>query len=72
MYRFWPGCRPPYRQMFYQLCDVDLDEVREIVHENDGQVNRLIEDGMVGIFTGLRTLHLNETLCAIQDTHDMF
>jgi hypothetical protein len=38
LYRFWPGCRPPYRQMFYQLCDVDLPEVQAIVHQNDGQV----------------------------------
>ena len=55
MYRFWPGCRPPYRQMFYQLCDVDLEEVQERAHRNDGKV----------IYTSLSNTHFSSTFAGL-------
>jgi hypothetical protein len=35
-FRFQPSIVPLYRQTFYQLLDIDLDEVQSIVHSNDG------------------------------------
>ncbi|KAM7304704.1 general transcription factor 3C polypeptide 5 [Ixodes scapularis] len=34
---FKPGHLPPFRQLFYHLCDVRLDEVQALVHANDGK-----------------------------------
>lgn len=34
-YVFKPGMMPAYRQLFYQLCDIQVDEVQRIVHSND-------------------------------------
>ncbi|XP_061427648.1 general transcription factor 3C polypeptide 5 [Lethenteron reissneri] len=34
---FQRGQLPPYRQMFYQLCDLHVDCLQEIVHRNDGK-----------------------------------
>ncbi|XP_063067511.1 general transcription factor 3C polypeptide 5-like isoform X1 [Engraulis encrasicolus] len=28
---------PPYRQMFYQLCDLEVDQIQSIIHRNDGK-----------------------------------
>ncbi|KAK6315935.1 hypothetical protein J4Q44_G00134590 [Coregonus suidteri] len=28
---------PPHRQMFYQLCDLDVQSIRNVIHRNDGQ-----------------------------------
>ncbi|KAL5012603.1 hypothetical protein ScPMuIL_011154 [Solemya velum] len=36
-YIFRPDKLPPHRQMFYQLCDIHLTEVEDLLHENDGQ-----------------------------------
>ena len=38
---FRPGMLPTYRQTFYQLLDIDVPEVYELVHANDGQVGPL-------------------------------
>ncbi len=35
-YIFKPGLMPAYRQLFYQLCDINVEEVQEIIHSNDG------------------------------------
>lgn len=37
VYIFREGMLPPYRQMFYQLCDLDVDKIKEIIHKNDGK-----------------------------------
>ncbi|XP_056587235.1 general transcription factor 3C polypeptide 5 [Triplophysa dalaica] len=37
VYIFREGMLPPYRQMFYQFCDLDVDKVKEIIHKNDGK-----------------------------------
>ncbi|XP_044120530.1 general transcription factor 3C polypeptide 5 isoform X3 [Neovison vison] len=36
VYIFREGALPPYRQMFYQLCDLNVDELQRIIHRNDG------------------------------------
>ncbi|XP_046542986.1 general transcription factor 3C polypeptide 5-like [Haliotis rubra] len=36
-YMFEPDVLPPYRQMFYQLCDVHEDQIQKLLHQNDGQ-----------------------------------
>ena len=41
-YIFRPGLVPAYRQMFYQLIDIEEPEVQAIMHENDGQVETFI------------------------------
>ncbi|XP_069093233.1 general transcription factor 3C polypeptide 5 [Pleurodeles waltl] len=33
---FREGMLPPYRQMFYQLCDLDVDSLQHIIRRNDG------------------------------------
>ena len=37
VYIFRHGVLPPYRQMFYQLCDIYDEEVQALVNENEGQ-----------------------------------
>nr|XP_012313334.1 general transcription factor 3C polypeptide 5 [Aotus nancymaae] len=36
IYIFREGALPPYRQMFYQLCDLNVEELQKIIHRNDG------------------------------------
>ncbi|CAM2103561.1 general transcription factor 3C polypeptide 5 [Lepidochelys kempii] len=36
IYIFQEGDLPPYRQMFYQLCDLNVDSLQKIIHRNDG------------------------------------
>lgn len=36
VYIFRENALPPYRQMFYQLCDLDVGELQRIIHRNDG------------------------------------
>ncbi|XP_019396405.1 PREDICTED: general transcription factor 3C polypeptide 5 [Crocodylus porosus] len=36
MYIFQEGALPPYRQMFYQLCDLNVESLQKIIHRNDG------------------------------------
>ncbi|KAG8509450.1 General transcription factor 3C polypeptide 5 [Galemys pyrenaicus] len=36
VYIFREGALPPYRQMFYQLCDLNVEELQRIIHRNDG------------------------------------
>ena len=35
-FAFQAGLLPPYRQLFYQLQDIRIDEVQTIIHANDG------------------------------------
>ena len=35
-YVFRPGLMPAYRQLFYQLCDIEVEEVQQLIHANDG------------------------------------
>ncbi|XP_051533042.1 general transcription factor 3C polypeptide 5 isoform X1 [Myxocyprinus asiaticus] len=37
VYIFREGMLPPYRQMFYQLCDLDVDKIKSVIHKNDGK-----------------------------------
>ncbi|XP_063067113.1 general transcription factor 3C polypeptide 5 isoform X2 [Engraulis encrasicolus] len=37
IFRFHEGMLPPYRQMFYQLCDLEVDQIQSIIHRNDGK-----------------------------------
>uniref|UniRef100_A0A4W3IUZ7 Ral transcription factor IIIC subunit 5 n=1 Tax=Callorhinchus milii TaxID=7868 RepID=A0A4W3IUZ7_CALMI len=36
-YKFHEDTLPPYRQMFYQLCDLDAESLQVIIHRNEGQ-----------------------------------
>ncbi|XP_071774874.1 general transcription factor 3C polypeptide 5 [Centroberyx gerrardi] len=36
-YIFKEGMLPPHRQMFYQLCDLDVESIREVIQRNDGK-----------------------------------
>ncbi|KAJ8260686.1 hypothetical protein COCON_G00164090 [Conger conger] len=36
-YIFREGTLPPYRQMFYQFCDLDVESIKKLIHQNDGQ-----------------------------------
>ncbi|XP_058015328.1 general transcription factor 3C polypeptide 5 [Ahaetulla prasina] len=35
IYTFEEGSLPPYRQMFYQLCDLKVESLQKIIHRND-------------------------------------
>uniref|UniRef100_A0A3P8THM4 Ral transcription factor IIIC subunit 5 n=1 Tax=Amphiprion percula TaxID=161767 RepID=A0A3P8THM4_AMPPE len=35
-YIFKEGMLPPHRQMFYQLCDLDVESIKEVIEENTG------------------------------------
>uniref|UniRef100_A0A8C1LNL8 General transcription factor IIIC, polypeptide 5 n=1 Tax=Cyprinus carpio TaxID=7962 RepID=A0A8C1LNL8_CYPCA len=37
VYIFQEGMLPPYRQMFYQLCDLNVEKIKNIIHKNDGK-----------------------------------
>ncbi|XP_029467819.1 general transcription factor 3C polypeptide 5 [Rhinatrema bivittatum] len=37
IYIFREGALPPYRQMFYQLCDLGVESLQKIIHRNDGE-----------------------------------
>ncbi|XP_048021438.1 general transcription factor 3C polypeptide 5-like [Megalobrama amblycephala] len=37
VYIFRDGMLPPYQQMFYQLCDLDVEKIKNIIHKNDGK-----------------------------------
>ncbi|XP_004375849.1 general transcription factor 3C polypeptide 5 [Trichechus manatus latirostris] len=39
VYIFREGALPPYRQMFYQFCDLNVEELQKIIHRNDGAEN---------------------------------
>ncbi|KAM4532968.1 general transcription factor 3C polypeptide 5 isoform 1-T1 [Fundulus diaphanus] len=36
-YIFREGLLPPHRQMFYQLCDLDVDSIKEVIDQNNGE-----------------------------------
>ncbi|XP_038124176.1 general transcription factor 3C polypeptide 5 isoform X1 [Cyprinodon tularosa] len=36
-YIFREGMLPPHRQMFYQLCDLEVDSIKEVINQNNGQ-----------------------------------
>lgn len=36
VYIFQEGALPPYRQMFYQFCDLNVEELQRVIHRNDG------------------------------------
>jgi len=59
-YKFSPGIVPPFRQMFYHLCDVEEPEVQRLVHLNDGQVNIIFsfysDIWVILLFTLIHTL----------------
>ncbi|KAJ3605882.1 hypothetical protein NHX12_027925 [Muraenolepis orangiensis] len=37
LYIFREGMLPPHRQMFYQLCDLQVDSAQKVIGRNDGQ-----------------------------------
>ncbi|MEQ2261409.1 hypothetical protein XENORESO_009919 [Xenotaenia resolanae] len=36
-YIFREGMLPPHRQMFYQLCDLDVDSIKEVINQNTNE-----------------------------------
>ncbi|KAM7369279.1 hypothetical protein PAMP_013560 [Pampus punctatissimus] len=36
-YIFREGMLPPHRQMFYQLCDLDVESVQQVIEQNSGK-----------------------------------
>ncbi|XP_024119003.1 general transcription factor 3C polypeptide 5 [Oryzias melastigma] len=42
-YIFREGMLPPYRQMFYQLCDLDVDSIREMIEQSSGTEQQCLE-----------------------------
>ncbi|KAK1155886.1 general transcription factor 3C polypeptide 5-like isoform X1 [Acipenser oxyrinchus oxyrinchus] len=42
-YVFREATLPPYRQMFYQLCDLKVERLTKIVHRNDGEESECTE-----------------------------
>uniref|UniRef100_A0A8C4QG94 General transcription factor IIIC, polypeptide 5 n=1 Tax=Eptatretus burgeri TaxID=7764 RepID=A0A8C4QG94_EPTBU len=38
-YIYKEGALPPYRNMYYQLCDLHADSLQALVHKNDGSEN---------------------------------
>jgi hypothetical protein len=44
MYKFKADQLPSSRNVFYQICDIEDDEVQVLVHSNDGQVRILKND----------------------------
>ncbi|KAM3874401.1 general transcription factor 3C polypeptide 5 [Diretmus argenteus] len=58
-YIFREGMLPPHRQMFYQLCDLDVESIRKVIQQNDGQEKECDErDGwcLVGTTDDLRDI----------------
>ncbi|XP_041098714.1 general transcription factor 3C polypeptide 5 isoform X2 [Polyodon spathula] len=43
VYVFREATLPPYRQMFYQLCDLKVERLTKIVHRNDGEESECTE-----------------------------
>ncbi|KAL2298101.1 hypothetical protein Nmel_017063, partial [Mimus melanotis] len=43
VYIFREGALPPYRQMFYQLCDLNVESLQKIIHRNDGTESECTE-----------------------------
>ncbi|OPJ67726.1 general transcription factor 3C polypeptide 5 [Patagioenas fasciata monilis] len=43
VYIFQEGALPPYRQMFYQLCDLNVESLQKIIHRNDGTESECTE-----------------------------
>ncbi|XP_063287390.1 general transcription factor 3C polypeptide 5 [Pelobates fuscus] len=43
VYIFLDGTLPPYRQMFYQLCDLQVESLQAVIHKNDGKESQCTE-----------------------------
>ncbi|XP_008935657.1 PREDICTED: general transcription factor 3C polypeptide 5, partial [Merops nubicus] len=43
VYIFREGALPPYRQMFYQLCDLNVESLQKIIGRNDGTESECTE-----------------------------
>ncbi len=43
MYKFKQDQLPSSRNVFYQICDIEDDEVQELVHSNDGKEKECTE-----------------------------
>jgi len=41
---FNPDMMPAHRQLFYQLCDIQVDEIQKLVHQNDFQEPDICEE----------------------------
>uniref|UniRef100_A0A3Q0QYY5 Ral transcription factor IIIC subunit 5 n=1 Tax=Amphilophus citrinellus TaxID=61819 RepID=A0A3Q0QYY5_AMPCI len=58
-YIFREGMLPPHRQMFYQLCDLDVESIQKVIEQNSGNEQRCEErDGwcVVGTTDKLRDM----------------
>uniref|UniRef100_A0A8C6KU79 Ral transcription factor IIIC subunit 5 n=1 Tax=Nothobranchius furzeri TaxID=105023 RepID=A0A8C6KU79_NOTFU len=58
-YIFRDGMLPPHRQMFYQLCDLEVDSIKDVIEQNSGNERACDErDGwcVVGTTDKLRDL----------------
>ncbi|XP_061590438.1 general transcription factor 3C polypeptide 5 [Cololabis saira] len=51
-YIFREGMLPPHRQMFYQLCDLEVDSIKKVIEQNTGKEQTCDErDGWCAIGT---------------------
>ncbi|XP_047424934.1 general transcription factor 3C polypeptide 5 [Mugil cephalus] len=58
-YIFKDGMLPPHRQMFYQLCDLDVESIKQVIEQNTGNEQQCDErDGwcVVGTTDKLRDI----------------
>ncbi|XP_064649634.1 general transcription factor 3C polypeptide 5-like [Lineus longissimus] len=68
VYKFRPGVKPPYRQMFYQICDVEVPEIQALVAKNDGKETECSEKD--GWLEKDATYHCRDILTSHVDTGD--
>ncbi|XP_026152363.1 general transcription factor 3C polypeptide 5 isoform X2 [Mastacembelus armatus] len=51
-YIFKEGMLPPHRQMFYQLCDLDVESIKQVIEQNSGNEQACDErDGWCAVGT---------------------
>lgn len=67
---------PAYHQMFYQLCDLEDDELQEMIHSNDGREttcderNGWLEPNVLGDLRDRMTDILKDTLVHLGTDND--
>ncbi|XP_054710468.1 general transcription factor 3C polypeptide 5-like [Uloborus diversus] len=73
-YEYFPGKLPVSRQCFFQLCDIYLDSVQELVHQNDGHEQVCLEkDGWceLGTLERCRELLIADIIKTVKESKDM-
>ncbi|XP_067140904.1 general transcription factor 3C polypeptide 5 [Centruroides vittatus] len=75
-YTFGPDRLPHYRQNFYQLCDIDIPEVQDVIHSNDNYEMNCMEKGgwlKPGALERCREImvhHMNETIEKLKEKQE--